>query len=160
MPEDESVLSLARADYDLIEMVRNQIIATHAALSAFPAVIRQIVREEMALHRREIENVIKAANHRAARIDQSIKNVETLISDGIAAVSGQPGNNLPIEKLDISTRLRIVFESEKIRTVGQIASRTESYWRSVPSVGKRTLEEIKGVLAAHGFSLRVGRNGV
>ncbi len=59
----------------------------------------------------------------------------------------------PLEEFDISVRSRHTLEKGNIRTLGDIARRTEEEILGIENFGRKSLEEIKELLASHGLSL-------
>jgi DNA-directed RNA polymerase subunit alpha len=59
----------------------------------------------------------------------------------------------PLEEFDISVRSRHTLEKGNIRTLGDIARRTEEEILGIENFGRKSLEEIKELLASHGLYL-------
>ena len=58
-----------------------------------------------------------------------------------------------VESLGFSVRVSNVFYDEGIRTIGDLISRTEEELVRLPGFGKKSLTEVKMVLAERGLSL-------
>ncbi|HNR32435.1 MAG TPA: DNA-directed RNA polymerase subunit alpha [Candidatus Hydrogenedentes bacterium] len=59
----------------------------------------------------------------------------------------------PVDELDLSVRAANCLRSENIRTVGGLVAREESEMLQLHNFGKKSLDEIKSILAAMGLSL-------
>jgi DNA-directed RNA polymerase subunit alpha len=61
---------------------------------------------------------------------------------------------MPIEELDLSVRPYNCLKRAGIHTVGDLIGRTENEVVAVKNFGRKSLDEVKEKLAAHGLSLR------
>lgn len=59
--------------------------------------------------------------------------------------------NRPLEEFDISVRSRHTLEKGNIRTLGDIARRTEDEILQIDNFGQKSLEEVEELLASHGL---------
>jgi DNA-directed RNA polymerase subunit alpha len=57
----------------------------------------------------------------------------------------------PLEEFDISVRSRHTLEKGNIRTLGDIARRTEEDILQIENFGRKSLEEVEDLLKAHGL---------
>lgn len=55
--------------------------------------------------------------------------------------------------LRLSTRATRCLQSERIRYIGDLVQRTESELLKTPNLGRKSMNEIKEVLAVHGLAL-------
>jgi DNA-directed RNA polymerase subunit alpha len=62
--------------------------------------------------------------------------------------------NMPIEDLDLSVRPYNCLKRAGIHTVGDLIKKTEDEVVAVKNFGRKSLDEVKEKLAAHGLSLR------
>ncbi|MDR7545102.1 MAG: DNA-directed RNA polymerase subunit alpha [Armatimonadota bacterium] len=62
--------------------------------------------------------------------------------------------NMPIEDLDLSVRPYNCLKRAGIHTVGDLVKKTEDEVVAVKNFGRKSLDEVKEKLAAHGLSLR------
>ncbi len=59
--------------------------------------------------------------------------------------------NRPLEEFDISVRSRHTLEKGNIRTLGDIARRTEDDILQIENFGRKSLQEVEDLLATHGL---------
>jgi len=59
--------------------------------------------------------------------------------------------NRPLEEFDISVRSRHTLEKGNIRTLGDIARRTEDEILQIENFGRKSLQEVEDLLATHGL---------
>ena len=62
--------------------------------------------------------------------------------------------NFPIEELELGVRSYNCLKRVGIETIGDLVSKTESELAAIPNFGKKSIEEVRETLAAHGLSLR------
>ena len=65
----------------------------------------------------------------------------------------------PIEELDLSVRSANCLKNANIRTLGDLVQRTEREMLSTKNFGRKSLDEIKDVLANMGLSFGMTRTG-
>jgi DNA-directed RNA polymerase subunit alpha len=65
----------------------------------------------------------------------------------------------PIEELDLSVRSANCLKNANIRTLGDLVQRTEREMLSTKNFGRKSLDEIKDVLASLGLSFGMTRSG-
>jgi DNA-directed RNA polymerase subunit alpha len=66
--------------------------------------------------------------------------------------------NFPIEELELGVRSYNCLKRVGIETIGDLVVKTEAELSGIPNFGKKSVEEVKETLAAHGLTLR-GDNG-
>lgn len=59
----------------------------------------------------------------------------------------------PIDELELTVRSANCLKAENIYYVGDLIQKTEQELLKTPNLGRKSLNEIKSVLAAHGLSL-------
>jgi DNA-directed RNA polymerase alpha subunit len=64
--------------------------------------------------------------------------------------------SLKVEDLDLTVRSWNCLHAEKIKTVGDLCQWTENQLLKTPNLGRKSLKEIKDILAKLGVSLRKG----
>ncbi len=64
--------------------------------------------------------------------------------------------NFPIEELELGVRSYNCLKRVGIETIGDLVSKTEDELAAIPNFGKKSIEEVRETLAAHGISLREG----
>ena len=62
--------------------------------------------------------------------------------------------NFPIEELELGVRSYNCLKRVGIETIGDLVTKTESELAAIPNFGKKSIEEVKETLAAHGLTLR------
>ena len=62
--------------------------------------------------------------------------------------------NFPIEELELGVRSYNCLKRVGIETIGDLVSKSETELAAIPNFGKKSIEEVKETLAAHGLSLR------
>jgi DNA-directed RNA polymerase subunit alpha len=62
--------------------------------------------------------------------------------------------NFPIEELELGVRSYNCLKRVGIETIGDLVSKTETELAAIPNFGKKSIEEVKETLGAHGLTLR------
>jgi DNA-directed RNA polymerase subunit alpha len=62
--------------------------------------------------------------------------------------------NYPIEELELGVRSYNCLKRVGIETIGDLVTKTENELAAIPNFGKKSIEEVKETLAAHGLTLR------
>src|SRR5439155_1596796 len=62
--------------------------------------------------------------------------------------------NFPIEELELGVRSYNCLKRVGIETIGDLVVKTENELANIPNFGKKSVEEVKETLAAHGLTLR------
>ena len=62
--------------------------------------------------------------------------------------------NFPIEELELGVRSYNCLKRVGIETIGDLVGKTENELAAIPNFGKKSIEEVKETLAAHGLNLR------
>jgi DNA-directed RNA polymerase subunit alpha len=62
--------------------------------------------------------------------------------------------NFPIEELELGVRSYNCLKRVGIETIGDLVVKTETELAAIPNFGKKSVEEVKETLAAHGLTLR------
>ena len=62
--------------------------------------------------------------------------------------------NFPIEELELGVRSYNCLKRVGIETIGDLISKSETELNAIPNFGKKSIEEVKETLAAHGLDLR------
>lgn len=80
-------------------------------------------------------------------------------SDAASYVKAYQSRRILLETLDLSVRSANALKNENLKTLGQLCRYTEADLLRIPNFGRRSLNEIKEVLYAHGLSLKpMGRD--
>src|SRR6266536_3314371 len=67
--------------------------------------------------------------------------------------------NFPIEELELGVRSCNCLKRVGIETIGDLVVKTESELAAIPNFGKKSVEEVKETLSAHGLTLRGDEGG-
>jgi DNA-directed RNA polymerase subunit alpha len=62
--------------------------------------------------------------------------------------------NFPIEELELGVRSYNCLKRVGIETIGELVVKSEAELAAIPNFGKKSIEEVKETLAAHGLTLR------
>jgi DNA-directed RNA polymerase subunit alpha len=62
--------------------------------------------------------------------------------------------NFPIEELELGVRSYNCLKRVGIETIGDLVVKTENELAAIPNFGKKSVEEVKETLQAHGLTLR------
>src|SRR3989440_4130222 len=84
-----------------------------------------------------------------------------------AATDGAPAEmplahgmeNFPIEELELGVRSYNCLKRVGIETIGDLVVKTEAELAAIPNFGKKSVEEVKETLSAHGLTLRGDESG-
>ena len=81
--------------------------------------------------------------------------------EAAAAADGQPEvplahgmENFPIEELELGVRSYNCLKRVGIETIGDLVTKSEGELAAIPNFGKKSIEEVKETLGAHGLGLR------
>ena len=76
--------------------------------------------------------------------------------DGVSPDTGlaRGMENFPIEELELGVRSYNCLKRVGIETIGDLVTKTENELAAIPNFGKKSIEEVKETLAAHGLNLR------
>jgi DNA-directed RNA polymerase subunit alpha len=72
----------------------------------------------------------------------------------VEAAAAHGMENFPIEELELGVRSYNCLKRVGIETIGDLVSKTEVELGAIPNFGKKSIEEVKETLAAHGLTLR------
>jgi DNA-directed RNA polymerase subunit alpha len=80
-------------------------------------------------------------------------------ADAAAAESEAPTTshgmeNFPIEELELGVRSYNCLKRVGIETIGDLTSKSESELAAIPNFGRKSIEEVRETLAAHGLVLK------
>jgi DNA-directed RNA polymerase subunit alpha len=67
--------------------------------------------------------------------------------------------NFPIEELELGVRSYNCLKRVGIETIGDLVVKTEAELAAIPNFGKKSVEEVKETLSAHGLTLRGDEGG-
>jgi len=87
------------------------------------------------------------------------------LTEGVSGDGTQPEmplahgmENFPIEELELGVRSYNCLKRVGIETIGDLVVKTENELAAIPNFGKKSVEEVKETLAAHGLTLRGDEN--
>jgi DNA-directed RNA polymerase subunit alpha len=95
------------------------------------------------------------------RIEGFGAEAQSLDGGGAPDVSLAHGmENFPIEELELGVRSYNCLKRVGIETIGDLVTKTENELAGIPNFGKKSVEEVKETLAAHGLTLRGDEGGL
>ena len=62
--------------------------------------------------------------------------------------------NFPIEELELGVRSYNCLKRVGIETIGDLVTKSEGELAAIPNFGKKSIEEVRETLQAHGLNLR------
>lgn len=86
-------------------------------------------------------------------VDLQGTHVETHSGNLTTSASIDPILLRPVDELELTVRSANCLKAENIYYIGDLVQRSETELLKTPNLGKKSLTEIKDVLAAHGLSL-------
>lgn len=86
----------------------------------------------------------------SAFVDMSYTDVK---SNSVKEIEFEPVYLQPVDDLELTVRSANCLKAESIYYIGDLVQRTESMLLKTPNLGKKSLQEIKDVLAQRGLSL-------
>ena len=96
---------------------------------------------------------------RQLAIFTDIDKIEGFGDAAAAAEAAEPSlahgmENFPIEELELGVRSYNCLKRVGIETIGDLVGKTENELAAIPNFGKKSIEEVKETLSAHGLNLR------
>jgi DNA-directed RNA polymerase subunit alpha len=73
---------------------------------------------------------------------------------GVEAPQAHGMENFPIEELELGVRSYNCLKRVGIETIGDLVSKSENELAAIPNFGKKSIEEVRETLAAHGLTMR------
>jgi DNA-directed RNA polymerase subunit alpha len=73
---------------------------------------------------------------------------------GVEVPQAHGMENFPIEELELGVRSYNCLKRVGIETIGDLVTKTESELAAIPNFGKKSIEEVRETLQAHGLTLR------
>ena len=73
---------------------------------------------------------------------------------GTEAPQAHGMENFPIEELELGVRSYNCLKRVGIETIGDLVTKTESELAAIPNFGKKSIEEVRETLQAHGLTMR------
>jgi DNA-directed RNA polymerase subunit alpha len=74
--------------------------------------------------------------------------------EGVEAPQAHGMENFPIEELELGVRSYNCLKRVGIETIGDLVSKSENELGAIPNFGKKSIEEVRETLQAHGLNLR------
>jgi len=95
---------------------------------------------------------------RQLAIFTDIDKIEGLAEAGAEAEVEAPQahgmENFPIEELELGVRSYNCLKRVGIETIGDLVTKSEDELAAIPNFGKKSIEEVRETLAAHGLNLK------
>jgi DNA-directed RNA polymerase subunit alpha len=79
---------------------------------------------------------------------------EQLVSDPDVQTTSHGMENFPIEELELGVRSYNCLKRVGIETIGDLTSKSENELAAIPNFGRKSIEEVRETLAAHGLTLK------
>jgi DNA-directed RNA polymerase subunit alpha len=79
---------------------------------------------------------------------------EAMEVDAAEAPQAHGMENFPIEELELGVRSYNCLKRVGIETIGDLVSKTENELAAIPNFGKKSIEEVRETLQAHGLTLK------
>jgi DNA-directed RNA polymerase subunit alpha len=79
---------------------------------------------------------------------------EAVEVDAAEAPQAHGMENFPIEELELGVRSYNCLKRVGIETIGDLVSKSENELAAIPNFGKKSIEEVRETLQAHGLTLR------
>src|ERR687895_2466725 len=86
-------------------------------------------------------------------IIDDLRSVDEVSTESPGSGAG-PMENFPIEELELGVRSYNCLKRVGIETIGDLVSKTENELAAIPNFGKKSIEEVRETLAAHGLTMR------
>src|SRR5689334_1498145 len=81
------------------------------------------------------------------------------VDTGVDQALVHPMQSFPIEELELGVRSYNCLKRVGIETIGDLVGKTEAELAAIPNFGKKSVEEVKETLSAHGLTLRGDEGG-
>jgi DNA-directed RNA polymerase subunit alpha len=96
---------------------------------------------------------------RQLAIFTDVDKIEGFGEAAAAAETAEPSlahgmENFPIEELELGVRSYNCLKRVGIETIGDLVGKSENELAAIPNFGKKSIEEVKETLSAHGLTLR------
>jgi DNA-directed RNA polymerase subunit alpha len=93
---------------------------------------------------------------RQLAIFTDIDKIDTLVepAEESERADTHPMESFPIEELELGVRSYNCLKRVGIETIGDLVSKSEGELAAIPNFGKKSIEEVRETLAAHGLTLR------
>ena len=79
---------------------------------------------------------------------------EAAAAEAAEATTTHGMENFPIEELELGVRSYNCLKRVGIETIGDLTSKSEAELAAIPNFGRKSIEEVRETLAAHGLNLR------
>jgi DNA-directed RNA polymerase alpha subunit len=75
-------------------------------------------------------------------------------SDAASYVKAYQSMKIKVDELELPVRIASVLRHENIETLGDVCKRSEAELLRYPNFGRKSLDELKGILRDHGLSFK------
>ena len=79
---------------------------------------------------------------------------EVVAAEAEAPTTSHGMENFPIEELELGVRSYNCLKRVGIETIGDLTSKSETELAAIPNFGRKSIEEVRETLAAHGLTLK------
>jgi DNA-directed RNA polymerase subunit alpha len=87
-------------------------------------------------------------------IDSILPDGDSAVAEAAEAAVSHGMENFPIEELELGVRSYNCLKRVGIETIGDLTSKSEIELAAIPNFGRKSIEEVRETLAAHGLTLR------
>lgn len=102
----------------------------------------------------EIRSMLASKNLRIGQLREEAAEMLPVETSRGATVSNEGVLATPISQVQLPRRIRKVLDRINVKTLGELASKSEAELLACPNFGQTSLEEVKRRLAEYGLSLR------
>jgi DNA-directed RNA polymerase subunit alpha len=85
---------------------------------------------------------------------EKIDMAEMAMAEAEAPTTSHGMENFPIEELELGVRSYNCLKRVGIETIGDLTSKSEGELAAIPNFGRKSIEEVRETLAAHGLTLK------
>jgi DNA-directed RNA polymerase subunit alpha len=85
---------------------------------------------------------------------EKIDMAEIATTEAEAPATSHGMENFPIEELELGVRSYNCLKRVGIETIGDLTSKSEGELAAIPNFGRKSIEEVRETLAAHGLTLK------
>ncbi|RLG55953.1 MAG: RNA polymerase subunit sigma [Candidatus Hydrothermarchaeota archaeon] len=102
----------------------------------------------------EIKNMLASKNLRIGQMREEAAETMPVETSQGATISNEGVLAMPISQVQLPVRIRKALDRLNVKTLGELASKSEDELLACPNFGRTSLEEVKRRLAEYGLSLK------
>jgi DNA-directed RNA polymerase alpha subunit len=100
------------------------------------------------------EVLVKLTDTIAEQLKHRTDEVIPKDSEAASYVKAYQSMKIKVDELELPVRIASVLRHENIETLGDVCKRSEAELLRYPNFGRKSLDELKGILQDHGLKLR------